>query len=197
MIDEWRASDREVAVVGLGRSGVAATRLLLARDLPVYASDAGTGSALEAQAGELARVGAAVDLGRHDLERLRRAGAAVVSPGVPRGAPPLVAAEQAELPIIAEVDLGFTQLTRARCIGITGTNGKTTTTSLVAHLLTSAGIRSESAGNIGRPLCDVAREGHEPDWIALELSSFQLHDSPHLAPAIGLLTNQAPNHHDR
>jgi UDP-N-acetylmuramoylalanine--D-glutamate ligase len=197
MIDEWRASGREVAVVGLGRSGAAATRLLRARELPVYASDSGTGPALETQAAELAGVGASVDLGRHDLERIRRAVAVVISPGVPPGAPPLVAAEQAEVPVIAEVDLGFTQLTRARCIGITGTNGKTTTTSLVAHLLTSAGIRGDSAGNIGRPLCDVAREAREPDWIALELSSFQLHDSPHLAPAIGVLTNLAPNHLDR
>jgi len=197
MIDEWRASGQEVAVLGLGRSGVSATRLLRARGLPVYASDSGTGPALEEQAAELAGLGTAVDLGRHDLERIRKGVAVVVSPGVPPGAPPLVAAEQAELPIIAEVDLGFTQLTRASCIGITGTNGKTTTTSLVAHLLTSAGIRSETAGNIGRPLCDVAREGREPNWIALELSSFQLHDSPHLAPAIGLLTNLAPNHLDR
>jgi len=197
MIGEWRASGQEVAVVGLGRSGVAATRLLRARGVPVYASDSGTGPALDGQAVELAGEGAAVDVGRHDLERIRRAVAAVVSPGVPPGAPPLVAAEQAGLPIIAEVDLGFTELTRARCIGITGTNGKTTTTSLVAHLLTSAGIQSETAGNIGRPLCDVAREGREPSWIALELSSFQLHDSPHLAPAIGLLTNLAPNHLDR
>src|SRR6185295_6891504 len=91
MIEEWRASGQEVAVLGLGRSGVAATRLLRARGLPVYASDSGTGPALEEQAAELAGLGAAVDLGRHDLERIRKAVAVVVSPGVPPGAPPLVA----------------------------------------------------------------------------------------------------------
>lgn len=197
MIEAWQASGREVAVVGLGKSGVAASRLLRANRIRVYASDAGTGPALEAQAAELVGAGAAVDLGRHDLERIGRAVAVVVSPGVPPDAPPLGAAGVAGVPIVAEVDLGFSQLRRARCIGITGTNGKTTTTSLVAHGLTSAGIRAEAAGNIGRPLCDVAREGREPDWIALELSSFQLHDSPHLEPAIGLLTNLAPNHLDR
>jgi UDP-N-acetylmuramoylalanine--D-glutamate ligase len=138
-----------------------------------------------------------VDLGRHDLDRIRRAQAVVISPGVPPDAPPLTAAAAAGVPVQAEVDLGFAELRRARCIGITGTNGKTTTTSLVAHLLTSAGLRAEAAGNIGRPLCDVVREGKEPDWIALELSSFQLHDAPHLDPAIGLLTNLAPNHLDR
>jgi len=197
MIAEWRASGQEVAVVGLGKSGVAATLLLRAREVPVYASDSGTGPSLDAQAGELRQAGAAADVGRHDLDRIRRAQAVVISPGVPREAPPLTAAAAAGLPVLAEVDLGFAELTRARCIGITGTNGKTTTTSLLAHLLTSAGLRAEAAGNIGRPLCDVVREGKEPDWIALELSSFQLHDAPHLDPAIGLLTNLAPNHLDR
>ncbi len=197
MIEQWEASGREVAVVGLGKSGVAASRLLRANRVRVYASDTGTGPALEAQAAELVGAGASVDLGRHDLERIRGAVAVVVSPGVPPDAPPLAAARAAGVTIVAEVDLGFTRLRRARCIGITGTNGKTTTTSLVAHGLTSAGVRAEVAGNIGRPLCDLAREGQEPDWIALELSSFQLHDSPHLEPAIGLLTNLAPNHLDR
>ena len=197
MIAEWRAGGGEVAVVGLGKSGVAATLLLRARGVRVYASDAGSGPGLEAQAVELRRAGAEVDVGRHDLGRIGRAAAVVVSPGVPPDAPPLAAAAAAGLAVVAEVDLGFTQLARARCIGITGTNGKTTTTALAAHVLVSAGIRAEAAGNIGRPLCDVARDGREPDWIALELSSFQLHDAPHLDPAIGLLTNLAPNHLDR
>jgi UDP-N-acetylmuramoylalanine--D-glutamate ligase len=197
MIEEWRAGGREVAVVGLGKSGVAATLLLRARGVPVYASDAGGGPGLEAQAGPLRAAGAAVDLGRHDLARIGRAVAVVVSPGVPPDAPPLAAASQARLPVVAEVDLGFAELSHARCIGVTGTNGKTTTTSLVAQLLVSGGVRAEAAGNIGRPLCDVARLGNEPDWIALELSSFQLHDAPDLDPAIGVLTNLAPNHLDR
>jgi UDP-N-acetylmuramoylalanine--D-glutamate ligase len=197
MIEAWRASGREVGVVGLGKSGVAATRLLRTERIPVYASDVGKGEQLESQAAELRAEGAAVDLGRHDLDRIQRAAAVVVSPGVPPDAPPLSAAAAAGVPVVAEVDLGFSRLGHARCIGITGTNGKTTTTSLVAHVMASAGVKTESAGNIGRPLSDVAREGREPDWIALELSSFQLHDSPHLDPAIGLLTNLAPNHLDR
>ena len=197
MIEAWRASGREVAVVGLGKSGVAATRLLRTERIPVYASDVGKGEQLQSQAAELRAEGVAVDLGRHDLERIQRAAAVVVSPGVPPDATPLSAAAAAGVPVVAEVDLGFSRLGHARCIGITGTNGKTTTTSLVAHVMATAGVKTESAGNIGRPLSDVAREGREPDWIALELSSFQLHDSPHLDPAIGLLTNLAPNHLDR
>ena len=197
MIEAWRASGREVAVVGLGKSGVAATRLLRTERIPVYASDVGKGEQLQSQAAELRAEGVAVDLGRHDLERIQRAAAVVVSPGVPPDATPLSAAAAAGVPVVAEVDLGFSRLGHARCIGITGTNGKTTTTSLVVHVMATAGVKTESAGNIGRPLSDVAREGRGPDWIALELSSFQLHDSPHLDPAIGLLTNLAPNHLDR
>jgi len=120
-----------------------------------------------------------------------------VAPGVPPDVPPLAAARGAGLEIYAEVDIGFLALNRTRCVGITGTNGKTTTTSLIAHALAAAGLRAETAGNIGRPLCDVALAADPPDWLALELSSFQLHDAPHLRPAIGVLTNLAPNHLDR
>ena len=197
LFEEWRRSGREVAVVGLGKSGVAATLLLRSLGVPVYASDTGTGAQFDAWGTTLRDAGAAVDVGRHDLGRIGRAVAVVVAPGVPPGVPPLETAKQAGLPVYAEVDIGFLALDGARCIGITGTNGKTTTTSLIAHVMVAGGLRAESAGNIGRPLCDVALSADRPDWIALELSSFQLHDAPHLRPAIGVLTNLAPNHLDR
>ncbi len=193
----WRATGREVAVVGLGKSGVAATRLLRREGIPVYASDTGTGPAHDTWAALLRELGAAVQLGDHDLARIAGAAAVVVAPGVPPDVAPLAAARAAGLAIYAEVDIGFLALERTRCIGITGTNGKTTTTSLIAHVMGAAGLRAETAGNIGRPLCDVALAADPPDWLALELSSFQLHDAPHLRPAIGVLTNLAPNHLDR
>jgi UDP-N-acetylmuramoylalanine--D-glutamate ligase len=197
LFETWRATGREIAVVGLGKSGTAATRLLRREDLPVYASDTGAGPAYDAWAAELRELGATVQLGGHDLPRIGRAAAVVVAPGVPPDVPPLAAARAAKLAIHAEVDIGFLALRRTRCIGITGTNGKTTTTSLIAHAMASAGLRTETAGNIGRPLCDVALADDPPDWLALELSSFQLHDTPNLRPAIGVLTNLAPNHLDR
>ncbi len=197
MIAEWRTSGRPVAVMGLARSGVAATLLLRDRGVPVYASDAAPPERLEGPARELRAAGADVELGRHDLARIARAVAVVVSPGVPPDLPPLAAARAAAVPVYAEVDVGFTELRGTRAIAITGTNGKTTTTSLVAHLLRTAGVRAEAAGNIGRPLCEMVRAGDAPDWVALELSSFQLHDAPHMDPAVGLLTNLAPNHLDR
>ena len=197
MLEAWRASGREVAVVGLGKSGVAATLLLRDHAIAVYASDSGTGPRFEEWAASLRAAGADVDLGGHDLARIGRSVAVVVAPGVPPDVAPLEAARSAGVPVYAEVDLGFIALTRTRCVGITGTNGKTTTTSLIAHLLTAIGLRAETAGNIGRPLCDIARLDDPPAWLALELSSFQLHDAPHLKPDIAVLTNLAPNHLDR
>ena len=198
LFELWRATGREVAVVGLGKSGTAATKLLRHEGLPVYASDTGTGPACERWAQELTALGAAVEIGGHDLERIARAAAAVVAPGVPPDVQPLARAREAGLEVYAEVDVGFLALgNRTRCVGITGTNGKTTTTSLIAHAMAAAGLRAETAGNIGRPLCEVALAPDAPDWLALELSSFQLHDVPHLRPAIGVLTNLAPNHLDR
>jgi UDP-N-acetylmuramoylalanine--D-glutamate ligase len=197
LIDAWRASGREVAVVGLAKSGVAATLLLRDRGVPVYASDLARGDELERAAARLRAAGADVELGRHDPARIGASAAVVISPGVPPDAPPLDVAYRTGRPIYAEVDLGFTELVGTRCVAITGTNGKTTTTSLVAHCLAAGGLRAEAAGNIGRPLCEVVRAGGAPDWLALEVSSFQLHDSPDLAAAVGVLTNLAPNHLDR
>ena len=197
LFDRWVDSGREVAVVGLGKSGVSASLLLRSRGAPVYASDTGSGPAFDSWAETLRKAGAEVDVGEHNLDRIARAVAVVVAPGVPPDVSALQVARRAGLDIHAEVDIGFLALEGTRCIGITGTNGKTTTTSLIAHVLSSAGLRAETAGNIGRPLCDVARSNDAPDWLALELSSFQLHDSPNLRPAMGVLTNLAPNHLDR
>ncbi|MGH7529049.1 MAG: UDP-N-acetylmuramoyl-L-alanine--D-glutamate ligase, partial [Gemmatimonadales bacterium] len=123
----------------------------------------------------------------------------VVSPGVPPEAPPLAAARAAGVAIVSELDLGFRALAPLgiRCIAITGTNGKTTTTALIAHLLGVAGLKATAAGNIGRPLADIAVTGDRYQWLSVEVSSFQLHDSPHFAPQVGVLTNLAPDHLDR
>jgi UDP-N-acetylmuramoylalanine--D-glutamate ligase len=197
LFDQWRRTGHEVAVVGLGRSGVAATLLLRDHAIPVYASDSGSGPALRASSQILTEAGAQVLLGGHDSTRVAHAAAVIVAPGVPPDVAPLAAAREAGVGIYAEIDIGFLALRGTQCVGITGTNGKTTTTSLIAHVLATAGLRAETAGNIGRPLSDVARADDPPAWLALELSSFQLHDAPHLRPAVGVLTNLAPNHLDR
>ena len=191
------AAGREVAVIGAGRSGAAAARLLKAAGLGVYLSDAGHGAALEASAAALRAAGIAVELGGHDLARIRTSGLVVVSPGVPPEVPPLVAAREAGVPVVSEVEVALHALPDTRAIGITGTNGKTTVTALVAHLLQAVGVDAEEAGNIGTPLSEIALRERHPAWVALELSSFQLHDTPSVKPAVAVLTNLAPDHLDR
>jgi UDP-N-acetylmuramoylalanine--D-glutamate ligase len=197
MLDEWRGPGREVAVIGLGKSGVAAARLLRSHGVAVYASDAGTAPALALQVAQLREVGADAVAGVHDLVRIGRAAAAIVSPGIAPGAPAVAAARSAGVEVLAEAELGLRCLRGARVLAITGTNGKTTTTALLAHLLAAGGLRAAAAGNIGRPLSEVALEERPPDWLAVELSSFQLHDMPDLSPVAGVLTNLSPDHLDR
>ncbi|HEX9730239.1 MAG TPA: UDP-N-acetylmuramoyl-L-alanine--D-glutamate ligase [Gemmatimonadales bacterium] len=191
----WRVG--EVAVIGLGRSGAAASRWLVAHGVRVYASDASDSASLRATAQALGPLGVHTDVGRHDLDRVARAAAVIASPGVPPDAAPLAAARDAGVTIRSELDLAAAALSDATLIVVTGTNGKSTTTALVAHLLSCAGMPAVAAGNIGRPLIDVALDPVPPRWLAVEASSFQLHDSPGLAPAVGVLTNLAPDHLDR
>ncbi|MGH7656887.1 MAG: Mur ligase family protein, partial [Gemmatimonadales bacterium] len=191
----WR--DGEVAVLGLGRSGAAAVRLLRSHGIRVYASDAGEGEVLERDAAALRKLGADVDVGSHDLERIRRAVQVIVSPGIAPGAEPLEAARDAGVGLSSEIDLGAEALPGLKSIVVTGTNGKTTTTALVAHLLAAGGIRATAAGNIGLAISAVALEPGAYDWLALEMSSFQLHDTSRLIPAVGVMTNLSPDHLDR
>ncbi len=194
--DAWRG--REAAVVGLARSGRAAGLLLRALGERVYASDAASSPALEEAAAALRAARCEVQLGGHDLARIARAGVVVLSPGVPPDAPPYRAALAAGVPVVSELDLGARMLPDTRLVCVTGSNGKTTTTALIAHLLRAAGLSdAEAAGNIGNPVCQVALAPRPPAWLAVECSSFQLHDSPALAPAAGVVTNLSPNHLDR
>ncbi len=194
--EAWRHG--VVAVIGLGRSGVAATRLLAREGARVYASDAQSAPLAGDAVEELRAIpGVEVQLGGHDLAKIRAAAGVVVSPGVPPDASPVAAARAAGVPVVSELNLGFRALAGVRCIAVTGTNGKTTTTALVAHLLRVAGLRAGAAGNIGRPLSDLALASEPLQWVAVEVSSFQLHDSPDFAPEIGVLTNLSPDHLDR
>ncbi len=196
----WQAEGCEVAVAGLARSGAAAVQLLRAHGIPVYASDGGAGESVRAVAAELrAQPDAQLDVqvGAHDLARIGRCAALILSPGIPPAAAVVGAATDAGIPVLAEAQLGLDALTGIPYVAVTGTNGKTTTTALLEHLMQAAGRRAVAAGNIGLPLCDVARAETRPEWLAVELSSFQLHDCAELRPVVGILTNLAPDHLDR
>jgi UDP-N-acetylmuramoylalanine--D-glutamate ligase len=192
---EWKAG--EAAVVGLGRSGVAASLLLAREGVRVYASDREGDATATAGAAKLSTAGIDAKTGAHDLERIARAVVVVASPGVPPDARPLAAARAAGVPIVSEIEVALRALDGVRYIAITGTNGKTTTTALIGHLLRTLGKRVADAGNIGTPLTEIALRDDRPEWIALELSSFQLHDTPSVDPTVGVLTNLSPDHLDR
>ena len=187
----------EIAIVGLARSGRAAAELLARAGASVYASDAGTGDAVQHAARVLEPLGVTVQQGGHDLARIAASAVVVASPGVPPDAPPLAAARTAGRTIVSELEIALEFLPHQRYIAITGTNGKTTTTAITHRLLEGLGYDAVAAGNIGTPLAEVALRDRAPDWIALETSSFQLHDTPSIAPAAGVLTNLSANHLDR
>ncbi|WP_396205881.1 UDP-N-acetylmuramoyl-L-alanine--D-glutamate ligase [Gemmatimonas sp.] len=187
----------EFAVIGLGRSGVAAARLLRKAGVSVYASDAGTSDSMRTAAAALEREGASVDVGMHNLERIAHAAAVVVSPGVPPTAPSLRTARDAGIPIVSEVEVALRLTPALRYIAITGTNGKTTTTAMVGHLLRALGLDAVDVGNIGTPVSEIALHEPAPTWAALEISSFQLHDTPGILPDVGVLTTLSPDHLDR
>jgi UDP-N-acetylmuramoylalanine--D-glutamate ligase len=194
-----KAGEREgeVAILGLGKSGTAAAKLLLADGKRVYVSDSGTAFHLQDIARQLRDIGATVDTGGHDLARIARSSKVVASPGIDPSAPPIAAAREAGVPLVSEIEIALGYLTGTRIIAVTGTNGKTTTTALIGHILRGLGENAIDAGNIGTPLSDLARHDARPEWIALEMSSFQLHDTPSLDPEVGVLTNLSPDHLDR
>ena len=187
----------EIAVIGLARSGQSVATLLARSGAPVYASDAARSPDVEAAANTLRAAGVAVDVGTHDLARIERASLVVTSPGVPPEAPPLAVARRAHVDVVAELEIALRFLTGVSYIAVTGTNGKTTTTALVGRLLDSLGRRTVVAGNIGTPLSQIALQDTPPEWVSLEVSSFQLRDAPSIAPRVGVLTNLSANHLDR
>ena len=186
---------RRVAVVGLGESGLAASRLLLGQGASVWACDEadrpGLRSALEGLSASGARVQlACAALPEEPLDTV------VASPGVPPASPLLRGAAARAIPVIGELELGFRH-SRCPSLAITGTNGKTTTTELTERLLLRAGKRTVAAGNIGLPSCAVADRSGEFDYLTLEVSSFQLETVEFFRPVVAVLLNLTPDHFDR
>jgi UDP-N-acetylmuramoylalanine--D-glutamate ligase len=184
-----------IAILGLARSGVAAARLAIARGAQVYVSDAGDRPDLRKAADEIRALGGDAEVGGHDLSKLADADRIVLSPGIPPSAAVLRASAIEGRKIVPEMEFAWEQL-EGKVLAVTGTNGKTTTTSLIAHLLEAAGTRVAAGGNIGTALSELALRDPQPEAVALECSSFQLGRTEHFRPDIGVLTNLAPDHLD-
>ncbi len=185
-----------VVVVGAARSGTALTRFLLARGASVVLTDRRPAEALGTEVAALGRDGAELQLGGHDETSFVRADLIAVSPGVPLDAPPIAAARRRGIRVVTEVEVA-SWFIKGIVIGITGTNGKSTTTALTAHLLREAGLKAEACGNLGTPLVDLIPHDAPDRHYVVELSSFQLEGIESLRPRIAALINLSPDHQDR
>ena len=187
---------RQLLVVGLGRSGMAVARFAAARKAIVTANDARPESELLPEISELRGAGIAVVAGSHPDSVFSRADLIVLSPGVPSDLGPIQAARRLGKKIVGEAEFASWFL-RGRMIGITGSNGKTTTTSLAGALMSSAGKNVLVGGNIGVPLTSLVEQSTDSTWTVAELSSFQLENIEKLRVNVAVVTNITPDHLDR
>ena len=196
MRPEIELKDKRVLVLGLARTGIATARFCVARGERVTAIDDRGAEQLGEAVSELQKIGCALAFGSYPLTDFAAQDLIVPSPGVPANHPGLTAAREARVPIWSEIELAWRFL-RGRLIGVTGSNGKTTTTSLIGHILATSGKPVSVAGNIGTPLIAHVDESNDETITVAELSSFQLELIDSLRPDISVLLNLTPDHLDR
>ena len=191
----FSVSGQRVTVVGAARSGVAAAELLARRGARVTLSDAGSVIAA-ADTERLVRAGVALELGGHGAATFGEAELIVLSPGVPPELPVVASARLSGTPVIGEVELAFRWL-RGRVIAITGTKGKSTTTTLTGRMLEQAGFTVAVGGNIGQPISAQVDASTPRTLHVVEVSSFQLEQIERFRPWIAVMLNFSPDHLDR
>lgn len=185
--------DKKVLVLGLSKSGISAAKYLNKIGAEVYITEFRAEKAEDAQKiAELKELGIQVEMGGHSDEFIKDSYIAVTSPGIPPRAEIMQKLKDAKVKVISEIELAYTQ-TQVPFIAITGTNGKTTTTALTAHILSSE-YKAEPCGNYGVPPCDLLEE--DIDFMVCECSSFQLEYSNAFRPQISVWTNFTPDHID-
>ncbi|MBX2979787.1 MAG: UDP-N-acetylmuramoyl-L-alanine--D-glutamate ligase [Flavobacteriales bacterium] len=182
-----------LVILGAQESGVGAARLAQQRGLDVFVSDAGT--IKPRYRDELRALGIAFEEGGHTAQRVLEASEIVKSPGIPDSASLVVAAREQGIPVISEIELAY-RYCKGSIIGITGSNGKTTTTLLTHHILKRAGVDVAVGGNVGNSFAALVADGDRA-WYVIELSSFQLDGIRTFRPDIAMLLNITPDHLDR
>ncbi|MEX1009941.1 MAG: UDP-N-acetylmuramoyl-L-alanine--D-glutamate ligase [Chthoniobacterales bacterium] len=187
---------KHAAVLGLGRSGQAAARLLLESGAAVTVLDSGDPAPRQATAELLSSRGARVVLGNDALRCVQDFDFAVLSPGIDPVVPLARRPVEAGVPLLGEIELAFLSCL-CPVVAVTGTNGKTTTTGLIAALLNAAGLKAEACGNIGLPFSEVASRSASLDAAVVEISSFQLETTDTFRPRVAVWTNFSANHLDR
>jgi UDP-N-acetylmuramoylalanine--D-glutamate ligase len=187
---------KKILIVGGGRSGAAAAAFLAARGDRVTLTDRRTELASGAEAERLRALGVTLALGAHAERDFLDADEIVVSPGVPLTIEPLRGAVAAGVPIIGELELAARHL-KGRIVAVTGSNGKTTTTTLIGEILKDAGFATQVGGNIGTAAISLADASRDDGFTVLECSSFQLETVQAFRPQVGVLLNITPDHLDR
>ena len=187
---------KRTVVVGMAKTGMAAAEFLLQQGAAVTVSEIKTEGEVGVSAQRLRSLGVEVELGVHSLNTFLNADIIVLSPGVDPAIPPLEQARAKAIPIVSEVELASWFL-RPSLIAVTGTNGKSTTTALIGHILSGWGKRVFVGGNIGTPLTEYLLREEEADYIVAEISSFQLEAISTFRPWIALLLNLGEDHLDR
>lgn len=185
---------RHITILGAAESGVGAALLAAREDYEVFVSDRGTIGAPFAE--ELRTHGIAFEQEGHTVDRILESGEVIKSPGIPEETPLVKRIREAGIPVISEIEFAFRHMNPARIIAITGSNGKTTTTALTAHILTQAGLKAGAVGNIGRSFARQVATG-PLDYYVVEVSSFQLDDIDRFRPDVAVLLNITPDHLDR
>jgi UDP-N-acetylmuramoylalanine--D-glutamate ligase len=188
--------NKRVLVVGLGRSGVASAFFLQEQGAKVAVSDTKTEAQLQHEVAQLLDRGISIEAGRHGERTFRDQDLIVVSPGVPPDQPQLQHARTLGIPVIGEVELAFRFL-QGKVLAITGSNGKTTTTTLVGEILSKAGKKTLVGGNIGTPVISLVGKASPESLVVLEISSFQLETIEQFRPWIAAILNITPDHLDR
>ena len=189
-------NNKPVQVLGLGKSGMAAALFLRDLGARVTVSDARSVAALEKEIPALLDAGIMVEAGGHGLLTFRRQDLIVVSPGVPYDTPELKQVRAFGMPIIGEVELAGRFL-QGKVVAITGSNGKTTTTSLLGKIFADAGVPTLVGGNIGLPVVELIEQSTPETVSVLEVSSFQLETVEEFRPHIAVVLNITPDHLDR
>ncbi|MGI9534930.1 MAG: UDP-N-acetylmuramoyl-L-alanine--D-glutamate ligase [Thermodesulfobacteriota bacterium] len=187
--------NKKYLVVGLGKTGIETIRFMNDKNLDVRGSDISSADKLPAEINDLYDSGVKFELGSHSDDYLNWCDEIVLSPGVSLNSPFISKAVGLNKKIISEIELA-SRFIEQPIIAITGTNGKTTTTSLIGQILSSSGYRVFIGGNIGTPLISIAGHSSDYDFIVLETSSFQLQAIDKFKPFISVFLNISPNHLD-
>src|ERR1051326_6364746 len=188
--------NKRVLVVGLGRSGAASAVFLEEHGAKVIVSDSKSEGQLQRDIPALLDRGISIETGQHGERTFRDQDLIVVSPGVPSDQPQLQHARSLGIPVIGEVELAFRFL-QGKVLAITGSNGKTTTTTLVGEILAKSGKKTLVGGNIGTPVISLAGKSTPDSFVVLEISSFQLESIQQFRPWIAAILNITPDHLDR